>query len=355
MEILGERKMFRLSPLCLNNIGMERRFPRALSTEEAIVYRDTYDFDTLVYDVFFDSDAMRLILLCPKLFNLIEVFQHAVVFLDGVLVKFKLIANSRYDILTCDVPFVPSELSIDYKGARHTCVVGLVEDRFVKGCNVLVTLSKNNALQWIYDWANHHATFQGADAVLFIDNGSTEYRIDEVASLLSSVPGIRRVGTVSAPFRFGPAGRLAGRGSARARFLQPAMLNLARLRFSRLARAVLVVDVDELVYSRSGRSIFDVTAASACKYVPFRGRWVDAPSEIAPHVVRHSDHSIYRSDLPRCPSKYCVVPASFLGRRSWSVHMLEGDIFKSFFASFDFFYLHMMRVTDGWKRRISSA
>ena len=48
------------------------------------------------------------------------------------------------------------------------------------GRNCLMTLSRDNALDWIRDWAAFHVREHGADAVLFFDNGSTDYRPEEI-------------------------------------------------------------------------------------------------------------------------------------------------------------------------------
>ncbi|NDW60189.1 hypothetical protein G0P98_27455, partial [Yangia sp. PrR004] len=45
-------------------------------------------------------------------------------------------------------------------------------------------MSKDNDLRWIEDFARFHARTQGAESILFIDNGSTTYAMSEIQGVL---------------------------------------------------------------------------------------------------------------------------------------------------------------------------
>lgn len=344
-------RSFHLAPLTLSGIGARRDFPKSLSAQEEQAYEQTYDFHTFAYDSFFDSDKKCLTIVCPKLFNFKTFIQRSLILVDGRRLKFHTKKYARYDTLEAKLSHSPSEIVL--RGSTQDAVsnVSLTDQSFFAGRNVLVTLSKNNSLQWVHDWAEHHALNQAADAVLFIDNGTTKYGIDEVAATLCSVHGLKRIGVISAHFAYGPVRSVEGRVGSKARFLQPAMLNLVRMRFLQEARAALLIDVDELVNGVDRESIFDATYRSPLRYLPIGGRWFDTrPEKFG--CARHSDHTIARYDMGSCPSKYCIVPKSFLGNMSWSVHKIEPQFAKLIPASRSFYYSHLIRITDNWKGRL---
>lgn len=345
-------RVFSLEPLVSKGIFGLRDYPKPLTPDQEAIYKTSYDFDTLAYDSFFDFRSGQLSLVCPKLFNFNSLVKGSCIAIDGVFQPFRVNRYARYDVLVSEVGSLPKEVKVAIEGNSIKSGVNLIDLSFFSGFNVLVTLSKNNHLVWVKDWAQHHVDTQGADAVLFIDNGSSAYKIEEIVDALSSVKGLKRIGVMSAPFKFGPVGSGAGKGGAKARFLQPALLNLVRLRLLQDARAVLLVDVDELVYCLGAKSIFDVTVSSPFKYVSIQGRWFDTEPHLA-NCARHTDHTIPRLDVGRCPPKYCIVPKSFFGKMSWSVHKLETDFIKFFPTSKSFYFSHLIRITDNWKGRLN--
>jgi hypothetical protein len=345
-------KVFKVQPLSLAGMGPQRDYPRRLSPSEYGAYQATYDFSTLAYDSFFDAERRQVRMVCPKLFNFDYLVQRSCIKIDGVNRLFVASRYARHDILSADVDEPPFKMEVAIEGGVTSAGVSLMDREFFSGCNVLFTLSKDNRLQWLRDWAEHHVTCQGANAILFVDNGSSAYEPQEILSAFGSIEGLRRVGIISAPFRFGPAGGGAGRSSAKARFLQPGILNLVRLRFLKDARAVLVLDVDELVHSLGHQSIFDAAVKSPIHYVPIYGRWFDTEPELF-FCARHSDHHIPRPDMGRCPPKYCVVPKSLLGNMSWSVHKLETEFAKLVPTSRFFYFSHLIRITTNWKGRLN--
>jgi len=133
------------------------------------------------------------------------------------------------------------------------------------------------------------------------------------------------------------------------------MLNLARLRFLSRAEGVLSIDIDELVHSTRGESIFDRVRSDRLGYVRFVSQWLDSDAPQA--AVRHADHSIVHSDLRACPPKFCVRPSGPLGTLSWSVHDLEFWATRWIPISRRFRYDHCRRLTTDWKqgRRLKGA
>ncbi len=122
------------------------------------------------------------------------------------------------------------------------------------GKRVLLTLSKNNRLEWICDWIRFHQDHHGANAVLLYDNNSTLYSLDELASAIANLPGIEATKVIHWPYKYGPQGH--GGGFWDSDFCQSGALEDARWRYLQRARSVLNVDIDELVLPRS-QSVFE--------------------------------------------------------------------------------------------------
>jgi hypothetical protein len=122
--------------------------------------------------------------------------------------------------------------------------------------------------------------------MVLLDNGSTEYPLRAFEGALRGV-GLADFAIISVPL---PYGRKTTRYSIRAKLPQPALMNIARLRSLRQARAVLNADIDELVWVRQG-NVFDKTLNSYLGFSAFSGAWraprVDAEARSG-HISR--DH-----------------------------------------------------------------
>jgi hypothetical protein len=309
-----------------------------------------YDALGLVHDVVHVADASVVRLYCPPPLELGVVFREGAFGLDGRAAPLRrLRRRRRYAVAEFAAPERPERLTLAFRGWEVEVPVRSDADcAAFAGRNVLVTLSKDNALKWVADWARFHAAEHGADAVLFLDNGSA-YPPERLVEALADVPGIAvvRVARIDRPY-----GPMPLRGSkSRAMFLQTALLNLARVRWLWRARGVLQIDVDELVVGRQGRSVFDATVAARAGFVKFRGLWRTPMGD--PEAPVHADHWGVLDDGMPCPAKYCIVPAGGMRRHSWNVHNLDLVPFSRRFESAEFHYLHCRGITTRWKREHS--
>ncbi|MGH9547804.1 MAG: hypothetical protein ACRD3W_00450, partial [Terriglobales bacterium] len=157
----------KLSPLELDpSSPLRRTMPRPAHLRQS-TYEDEFDFQTIFYDCFVSADGTWRIFLGPPLLNLEPVVLPALPTLfrcrssSDVLVKDN-VWTSQLWLRTwrnrANLPhgvFRQSEIAIQ---ANHF-------DLF-RGRKVLLTLSKDNDLQWIRDWILFFARKHGADAVL---------------------------------------------------------------------------------------------------------------------------------------------------------------------------------------------
>jgi len=306
-------------------------------------YMAAYDCTTLWYDAFWREG--HVILVAPLLLNLWPALKRAEWHLDGVPANgLRRSRFYRHEVLRIPAATPPRRISVT--GADwsvETALSPTALDRF-QGRNAIVTISKDNDLDWIRDFAQFHRRTQGAEAILFIDNGSTRYAAEEIDDTLADT-GVDAM-VVSAPRPYGPVVKLA-RSRHRVKFFRTAMLNLARLRFLSTARAVLNVDIDELVWSEGG-SVFDMAARNWFGLATFTGVWRD-PAPDLNRRPRHADHVWERDSANPSPVKYAIAPGKLAGRFSWDVHRLEGWPLRSPFLRQDAGYWHCSAISTGWK------
>jgi hypothetical protein len=124
------------------------------------------------------------------------------------------------------------------------------------------------------------------------------------------------------------------------------LLNLARTRFLGRAKAVLSIDVDELVLPVDGRSVFDAAQASWWGMVSFPGHWRYASGSEQPV---HRDHLWFNEQDEACPPKYCYRPDSLLGRSPLGVHGLEWISWRWFPRPSAFSFMHCRSISTNWK------
>lgn len=295
-----------------------------------------YDSTTLAYDVQYDPADGRLRLYCPKRLNLAHLIA------AGVSPGRLRWAGARHlDVGQMRWHDTQGEVRL----GEAALTPSVVDRATFRGRNVLISMSRNNDLAWIADWAGWHVRMHGADAVVLSDNNSADYAPEDVAEALAQVEGLRVVRVVRVPHRYGPLDAHCTRRSD-ACFLQACLLSALRDRYLRSARAVLACDIDELVVSDSGQSVFDA-AGGWLGYLTFAGEWrYPAQTDARP---RHDDHIMVRPGDAPCATKYCVRPNSPLGRRPMQLHQLAGVPRKMTLARGRFRFLHCHGISTSWK------
>ncbi len=306
-----------LASVVFDTDGPSRELPRQHrdAPPEAVA---KYDRKTLIYHTYWADDALYCI--CPKLRNFAKLLGDMTFAADGqTLPRPHLKSYRRHDILRFDCPTRPIELTI--RGAGHNWTLPLhapdqwrgFEDR-----NTLMTLSQNNDLRWISDWARYHVSAQGAQALLLFDNASTAYTPKQIVTSLEQT-GLEHVTVVRTPHPYGP--RFRTKPCHIAKYLQAGILNIAPRDMLARARAILQIDVDELVWT-TGANIFDRAVAHPLGYRRIPGVWrmVHPDTQNPTHI----DHTYIQTNAKQVPSKYCAVPSGWLRRHEWDVHVING-------------------------------
>jgi hypothetical protein len=330
-------------------------------------FNEQFDASTLFYDVIWLCDrACTHVLVGPPLRNLLAAVRAGRI--DGRPLAEAIVRVYERD-RCCDVWLegrYAERCRLEFPFGTYLLTPSPARHELYAGKRVLYTLSRDNPVAWIVDWAHFHVVNHGADAVLLYDNASTHYQAaDAQRALRSALPGIE-VHVVDWPYSYGPGGvsRTCGWDSD---FCQAGAFQDARFRFLARARAVLNCDVDELVLSLSGRSVFDAAERSSTACVAFEGRWVSSATRRASRAdagaVRHGDYRYLEPDGPRpagraspagawapCPAKWCVVPRSCGLAHDWSVHQVRSPTFDAS-RSAEFQYRHFRAISTDWKYR----
>lgn len=354
----------RPSPLLLSQFGAMRREPTRPEAFRFAGFNDAFDHDTLAYDAFRLPDG-RVALSGPPLFNLTPLVEtmRVMALPNGQQCEASIMQMDRHTRILVNAPADADALRIEIAGGSVDVVISPSQNHVFEGRRVLFTLSKNNHLHWIGDWVRYARDVHGADAVLFYDNGSTLYGAQELLDLFAGIEGIAAARVVEWPYRYGPQGLDATRFWD-SDFCQRGAWEHARWYFLQDARSAQNADVDELVVSRSGESVFAAAEADPFGVVRYRGRWVvgtgqagDAPRD---DVRTHRDYQtvlreqrgwrfgILPVDSAGCAAKWTLVPRRCPPSAQWGVHSISGWL-PSRRISRDFSYRHFREINDNWK------
>jgi hypothetical protein len=324
-------------------------------------FAQQFDATTLFYDALDLGDG-EAVLLAPPFFNLANKIAATTFTSAGAICPAR--------IKTCD-----RHAQIWLTGVRdgHLQARGPLGDISVplssnqveifRDHRVIFTMSKDNPVEWILDWVRFNRDVHGADSVLIYDNGSTAYNGATLSKALRSIPGIARSVVVEWPYRYGPQGTRSDHWDSD--FCQLGAWEHARWCFLQHARSAMNSDIDELVLSRNGQSVFEAAERSSFGFIRYNGRWIigadgrDAdPGDRLPH---HRDFSILmppdyrwswlrgRRDVNRCSAKWTVVPARVPRDGQWHVHGIASWLPSRLPCSRNFSFSHFREIGSNWK------
>ena len=335
----------RLSTIRLPETGTRRDPPKRCEVLQPAFW-DRYDSRTLIYDAYHCPRRKIVRLVLPRAFNLRPMLRASMFRIDGRYAKPAIWRTWRHHEII-EFRGYTEATQLAFTGGSVTAEVPISPvDTGVAGLNTVYTLSQDNDLTWLRDWARFHVVTHDLQAVVLFDNGSTAYDLGTLEEALLGVTGIKAVRIVDVPLPYGPLKQDCTNRSD-AKFLQVAMLNLARDRFLASSRAWLALDVDELLVSPTGERIFDAVCASRFGHLTFPGMWhYPATNHTAP---RHADHRLIRADDTLCPTKYALQPAGIFGDFSLQVHSLEKIHRRYNLAANRFWFMHCYGISTSWK------
>jgi len=327
---------------------------------------DKFETRALIYDAFWHLDGKRILLVGPPPLNLGPQVRHAnYLALPSRTTLYADFHPSASVMLTelSGAPEDTTHLEVQVGTERFELPMQANSASQLAGRRVLFTMSKNNELAWIKEWAHYHAAIQGADAIVLFDNGSQRYGLDEIEATLRAVKGIRKAAVISWPYRYGATDIAVISNPYYGLFLQIASMSVALRRYAGKAFGLLNVDIDELVATPAGTTVLDLARASLHGLVVTRGQFIEAVPTTRPlgRVATHRDFLSRRRDpLTRLsrPRKWALDPT-----RSWVadlgvhpyMHWIEG---RPWFAKTQppgMFHWHFRGINTNWKENRTDA
>jgi Glycosyltransferase family 92 len=325
-----------------------------------------FDFRTIIYDAFYLPERKELLIIGPPLLNL-HAMASGISASSGVETLPVLVQElDRHMRMTVQLQGRPDHVVLQSRIGDMRVPVIEADQKTFAGKRVLLTLSKNNRLEWICDWIRFHRDHHGANAVLLYDNNSTLYTLDELASAIASLSGIDAFKVIHWPYKYGPQGD--GYSYWDSDFCQSGALEDARWRYLQRARSVLNVDIDELVLPRL-QSVFERVEAEPSGYIAFRGQWVvnascndnGEPLEGTPLLHRNCllrlrprwgcfswrGWRVVPGRVNTCPRKWAAVPDRHPNHAQWQVHRVRG-IAGSKRVDTCVEYRHLRPISTSW-------
>lgn len=318
---------------------------------------DRFESRALVYDCFWHADGETVLLVGPPPMNLEPALRQAEYLAQPSGMRLRPTYHASLSTMITALTGAPAGTT----GVR-LCLRGQVFDMAVQpnhsaelaGRRVLFTMSKDNELGWIAEWARWHARLHGADAIVFFDNGSTRYGTSEIEETLLGVAGIEKVAVQSWPGRFGATDHALRINPYWSHFLQISSMSAVLRRFGAEAAGLLNCDVDELAATHSGRPIYDLLAEARHGLVVFTGQWIEAVATTGDHRS-HLDFTQRRrdpADARSGPRKWVLDPKRNWVRRLgvhpyW--HWVHGRPLFGKTMPADAFYRHFKGINTNWK------
>ena len=131
-----------------------------------------YDRTTLWYDAIWRDGLV--ILVCPELRNFAPLLQAGTFTLDNQVTKIsRMRIYTLHDIIELKSDRCPTNICFKGEGVEVTTAISNTELERFAGLNTHFTISRNNKLQWIHDFALYHRNIHNLQGMVLFDNGST--------------------------------------------------------------------------------------------------------------------------------------------------------------------------------------
>ena len=340
--------------------GVERGLRPATpgAPERSTPFLDHFERKVLFYDVYWHANGERIILQGPPPVDLTDLYRTLTIVAQpgGARLDLQSHHSANIHLFSVRAPRGTTHLAISLGDTVQSAPVGPNHSAFFAGTNLLVTVSRNNDLAWISDWARFHVVNQGVTAVLLFDNMSDRYGIRALEETLAAVPGLRHFGVVPVPFKYTGPDNAVPKDRFWAHFLQPAMFTNMLRRYGALANGILNCDVDELVVPLRSETVFEAARRSWSGTVYFRSAWVEpVPEILKPDGYRHSDFRNFAAttDYRRNPKHKWALTT----KRRWLgalrvhayAHKLRNGIPFARRVPGNAFVAHFRGISTSWK------
>lgn len=327
--------------------ALERIAPRRIE-DQAADYHLKFDFKTLSYDVFYSEN--KLVLSGPPLLGLENEINYSKVKIDGVVYEHK-IHTQQLDRIQRNFIYLkkqPKNLTWEFNDFEFCVSVNKnYLDRF-KDKKVLFTLSKNNKFEWIKDWIFYYKKIHNIDMVLFYDNDSTDYTIQQLSEYLKSQNLDIEILLVPWNFLYGPQGGSYNNSNKKiawdSDFCQYGVFEHAKNRFLKYASGVINADIDELIVTPNSESIFSLLDNH--KGLIYPGTWIESIPIDSNAETRFYNYYYKNKSKNHADFKWCINPSKIDDDIQWKVHSIRSVSLKKIV---NVYYAHFKAINYNWK------
>ena len=337
--------------------GIERGL-RPASQPRSEKFLASYEYRVLFYDVFWHADGKRVLLVGPPPIDLGSHYRAAryQAVPSGKLLRAKSHHTPITHLYSVKAPSGTTHLDITFAGVTQRVAIAPNHADFFAGERLLFTLSKDNDLNWIADWAQFHVVNQGVTAVMLFDNNSTRYSLADIEATLLAVPGLRRIAVLPVPFTYPMLDDAVPEDIFWAHFLQPAVMVSMFRRYGLQAQGILNCDIDELAVPLTGQTVFDAASRSRSGTVYYRTAWIEpVPEAIQAGGYRHHDFRQMAVDVDYSrgqTQKWALTP-----HRRWlqrlkvqpHTHVIANRPIATRHKPDNAYIAHFKAISTGWK------
>ena len=352
------------SPAFLPPAGPVRRHPRSPWIRRPQSFYDRFEDRAIVYDCFWHDDGERILLVGPPPLGLGMQAARYEAFPSGVRLQARLHVSASVAITELTgAPAGTLSIKLMLGENDFTLPVGENLSPQLAGRRIVFTMSQDNDLAWIAEWARYHVRVQQADTVIVFDNASKRYRPQDIENALLPIPGLRFAAVQSWPYRYGSPDRAILSNPYYTLFLQIGAMSVVLRRYGARAYGILNCDIDELVATPANTSVFDRAHASRSGLLVMRGRFIEpVPLPGSPSVgLTHRHYGFRCKDPSRSLSrqkKWAIDPTrrwfADLGVHPY-MHWIHGRPLFSKTQPDDVFYRHFRAIHNGWKDKRAEA
>lgn len=295
--------IYRPRGIRLSGRHLRRQPPRPIDKRQS-GYSEAYDELTIIYDAI-RTDPTTVLLVCPPLENLVD---HLKIHHCGQPLAWRVISLDRVTRIIVKVPDSSSEFVLTI-GAESFLVDTTASEvsSFLAGERVLQTLSQNNPLTWLTEWAEYYTQLHSTTAIVLYDNKSNRYSCGDISKALQGVAGLRKAIIVNWDYPYGPGGGTDQVWDSD--YCQHGTFEHSRHLLTRSSRSLINADIDELILSFRTVGCHALAEASPFGGISIPGVWVK--SEIKPNGLPHYLDALTGTvGVPQLwsPPKWAVVP-----------------------------------------------
>ncbi len=295
-------KLYRLSSLRIpEQLEIKRHLHGRNTSLPTEIQQTLFDRRTIFYDVFYCPARDKIIGLGPKFFNLEKELLPMTIFHEHTPLNFSLSRLKSIFLLEIDPPQgvtgqnvtlqfrfsvfaaeVPVELSPDPHMRKSD-----TENRLT-----LVTLQKNNHVEWIEDWIRWYYRLHNVQRMIIYDNDSANR--DKVVQRIKKLDVDMKIVFVDWPFEY---------GRSKDKFSQRGVLNHCRIRFPVANAYCINTDIDEYLVMKKDQKLLDFLDDTfndeSIGSIRMRESWIPrqlSQNPVKPELMRAWDHSYHRHD-----------------------------------------------------------